>query len=48
MVVGGDDLEGAQGFVVECDAERSSLFDFVDVLACDGIEFLEECGSDDF
>jgi hypothetical protein len=34
--------------VVEGDAERSSFFDFVNVVACDGVEFLEECGSDEY
>ena len=47
VVVGADDLEGAHGFVVEGDAEGSSFFDFVNVAACDGVEFLEECGSDE-
>ena len=48
VVVGVDDLEGAHGFVVEGDAECSSFLDFVDVASCDGVEILEECGSDEY
>ena len=48
VVVGVDDLEGAHGFVVEGDAEGSSFFDFFNVAACDGVEFLEECCSDEY
>jgi len=48
VVVSVDDLKRSHGFVVEGDAECSSFFDFVNVAACDGVEFLEECGSDEY
>ena len=47
VVVSVDDLKRAHGFVVEGDAECSSFLDFVDVAPCDGVEILEECGSDE-
>ena len=34
--------------MVESDAEGSSFFDFFNVAACDGVEFLEECCSDEY
>ena len=48
VVVSVDDLKGAHGFVVEGDAECSSFLDFVDVASRDGVEVLEECGSDEY
>ena len=48
VVVSVDDLKRAHGFVVEGDAECSSFLDFVDVASCDGVEVLEECGSDEY
>ena len=48
VVVSVDDLKKAHGFVVECDAECSSFFNFVNVAACDKVEILEECGSDEY
>ena len=48
VVVSVDDLKRAHGFVVEGDAECSSFLDFVDVASCDGVEILEECGSDEY
>ena len=47
VVVGVDDLERAHGFVVEGDAEGSSFFNLLNAAACDVVEVLEECGSDE-
>ena len=33
--------------MVKSDAEGSSFFNFINVVACDGVEYLEECGSDE-
>ena len=48
VVVGVDDLKRPHGLVVEGDAESSSFLDFADVASCDGVEVLEECGSDEY
>ena len=48
VVVSVDDLKRAHGFVVEGDAGCSSFLDFADVASCDGVEILEECGSDEY
>ncbi len=32
---------------MQSDAEGSSFFNFLNVVACDWVEFLEECGSDE-
>ena len=47
VVVGVNDLERAHGFGVEGDAEGSSFFNLLNVAACDVVEVLEECGSDE-